>query len=51
MKKISFERNSVIQEEENPSNYNIEQIFDAFTFNIYKKEFSQKRIWNEKKQW
>ena len=48
MEKILSERNSVIHEEENPSSYNIEEIFDAFTFNIYKKEVSWKRIWNEK---
>ena len=46
--KIPSGRNLVIQEEEHPSSYNIEEIFDAFAFNIYKKEVSQKRIWNEK---
>ena len=44
MKKILSERYSVIQEEDNPSRYNIEEIFDAFTFNLYKKEVNQKRI-------
>ena len=34
MEKILFERNSVIEEEEHPSIYNIEEIFDAFTFNL-----------------
>ena len=48
MKKTSFERHAVIQEEEHPSSYNIEEIFDAFTFNLYKKEVSWKRIRNEK---
>jgi transcriptional regulator NrdR family protein len=48
MEKITSERHSVIQEEENPSSYNIEEIFEAFTFNLYKKEVSQKRVQNEK---
>lgn len=43
-KKISSKRHSMIQEEEHPSSYNIEEIFDAFTFNLYKKEVSRKRI-------
>ena len=38
----------MIHEEENPSSYNIEEIFDAFTFNMHKKEESWKRIQNEK---
>ena len=46
MKKVPSERHSMIQEEEHPSNYNIEEIFDAFTFNLYKKEVSQKRVQN-----
>ena len=28
--------------------YNIEEIFEAFTFNIFKKEVSQKRVYSEK---
>ena len=48
MEKISSERHSVIQEEENPSSYNIEEIFDAFTFNLYTKEVSWKRAQNVK---
>jgi hypothetical protein len=44
MEKIPFERHLMIQEEEHPSSYNIEEIFDNFTFNLYKKEVSQKRI-------
>jgi hypothetical protein len=44
MEKISSERNSVIQEEDHPSIYNIEEIFDAFTLNRNKKEVSHKRI-------
>ena len=31
---IPSERNSMIQEEDHPSSYNIEEIFDAFTFNL-----------------
>ena len=42
--KISSKRHSVIHEEKHPSSYNIEEIFDAFTFNIYKMEASWKRI-------
>ena len=48
MKKNPSERHSVIHEEENPSSYNIEEISEAFTFNLYKKEVSRKRIRNEK---
>ena len=44
MDKIPFERNSVIQEEDHSSSYNIEDIFDAFTFNLYKKKVNRKRI-------
>ena len=47
--KIPSERHLIIQEEENPSSYNIEEIFDAFTLNLYKKEVSRKRFWNVKK--
>ena len=46
--KIISERNSVIHGEENPSSYNIEEIFEAFAFNLYKKEVSRKRVLNEK---
>jgi hypothetical protein len=42
--KSMFERNSIIHEEENPSSYNIKEIFEAFTFNLYKKEVSHKRV-------
>ena len=34
----------MIQEEDHPSSYNIEEIFDAFTFNVCWKEVSRKRI-------
>ena len=36
------------EEEEDPSSYNIDEIFEPFTFNLFKKEVSQKRIRNEK---
>ena len=38
----------VQQEEEDPSSYNTNDIFEAFTFNLYKREVSRKRIRNEK---
>ena len=34
----------VIQEEYHPFNYNIEEIFDSFTFNLCRREVSQKRF-------
>ena len=48
MDKIPSERHSVINEEENTSSCNIEEIFKAFTFNLYKKEVSRKKVPNEK---
>ena len=42
------ERHSIIQEEEDPLSYNIEKRFEAFTFSLYKKEVSRKRVHNEK---
>ena len=48
MEKNPYERHSIIQEEEYPSSYNIEEIFEAFTFNLFKKEVNRKRVWNEK---
>ena len=36
------------QEEEDPSSYNVVEIFEAFTFNLYKKEVSRKRVRSEK---
>ena len=43
------ERHSQVQEEEeDPSSYNIDEIFEAFTFKLFKKEVSWKRIRNEK---
>ena len=38
MEKVPFERNLVIQEEDHPSSYNIEEIFGAFTLNLCRKE-------------
>ena len=46
--KIKYERHLIIQDEENPSSYNIEEIFETFTFNLHKKEVSRKRVRNEK---
>ena len=34
----------MIQEEDHPSSYNNEEIFDAFTFNLFRKEVNQKRV-------
>ena len=38
------ERHSVVQEEDHLASYNIEKIFGAFTFNLHRKEVSQKRV-------
>ena len=47
--KNQFERHShVQQEEEDLLNYNIHEVFEAFTFNLRKKEVSRKRIINER---
>ena len=47
--KNQSERHSQVQqEEEHPLNYNIDEIFEAFTFNLCKKEVSRKRIRNER---
>jgi hypothetical protein len=42
--KVLFERHYVIQVEDHPSIYNIKEIVCAFTFNIHRKEVSQKRV-------
>ena len=42
--KVSSEMHSVIQEEDHPSTYNIEEIFHAFTFNLCRKEVNWKRV-------
>ena len=47
MEKILSKRHSVKHKEENPLSYNIEEIFEAFSFNLYKKEFNRKRVLNE----
>ena len=47
--KNQSERHSQVQqEEEDLLSYNIDEIFEAFTFNLCKKEVSRKRIRNEK---
>ena len=47
--KNQSERHSQVQqEEEDPSSYNIDEIFEAFTFNLYKKEVSRKRVRSKK---
>ena len=47
--KNQSERHSQIQQaEEHQLNYNIDEIFKAFTFNLCKKEISRKRIKNER---
>ena len=49
MDKNQSERNSQVQqEEEDPLNYNINEIFEAFTFNLCKKKVSRKQIRNER---
>ena len=49
MDKNQSERHSQVQKEEEDSlSYNIDEIFEAFTFNLCKKELIQKRIRNEK---
>ena len=47
-KNQSKRHSQVQQEEEDPSSYNIDEIFEAFTFNLEKNEVSQKRIRKEK---
>ena len=45
--KNSSERHSKVQEEEeDPLSYNIDEIFEAFTFNLFKKEVRRKRVKN-----
>ena len=49
MDKNKSERHSQVQKEEEDSlSYNIDEIFEAFTFNLCKKQVNQKRIRNEK---
>ena len=50
MDKNQSEMHSKFQEEEeDPLSYNIDEIFESFTFNFFKKEVSQKRMKNKKK--
>ena len=42
--KVLSERHSSIQEEDQPSSYNIKEIFGAFSFNLHRKEFNRKRV-------
>ena len=42
--KVPSERNSMAQEEDHPSSYNTEEIFGAFSFNLHRKQGSQKRV-------
>ena len=47
--KNQSERHSQIQQaEEDQLNYNIDEVFEAFTFNLCKKEVSRKQIINER---
>lgn len=39
----------MVQEVVHPSSYNIKQIFSALTFNLHRKEVSQKRVRKVKK--
>ena len=48
---IPSERYSMIQEEDHPSSYNIEEMFDAFTFNLCRKEVSRKRVRSAKQNY
>ena len=36
--------NSVIQEQEGPSSYNIEEVFGSFTFDLHQREVSRKNF-------
>ena len=46
--KIPSERHSKVQEEEeDPSSYNIKEIFESFTFHLVKEEVSRKIVRNE----
>ena len=51
MEKVLSERNLVIQEEDHPYSYNIEEMFYAFTFNLCRKEVNQKRVRKVKKNY
>ena len=44
MENVSFERHYVVQEEDHPSSYNIEETFGDFNFNLCRKEISRKSV-------
>ena len=46
---VLFERNSMVQEEDHLSSYNMKEIFGAFTSNLHRKEVSKKRVRKVKK--
>ena len=48
-KKVPSKMNSMVQEENHPSSYNIKEIFDAFTFHLNIKEVNKKRVRKVKK--
>ena len=48
--KVPSKRNSMVQEEDHPSSYNIEEIFHAFAFNLDRKEVIWKRVRKVKKK-
>jgi hypothetical protein len=48
-KKVPSERHSMVLEKDHPSSYNIEEIFGSFTFNLHRREVSQKRFRKVKK--
>ena len=43
MEKVPSEIHSMVQEEDHPSSYSIEEIFGAFTFSLQRKEVGRKR--------
>ena len=43
-KKVPYERHSLVQEEDHPSSYIIEEIFGSFTFNLHRREVSRKKV-------
>jgi hypothetical protein len=47
-KNLSKRHSQVPQGEEDPLSYNIDEVLEAFTFNLCKKEVSRKRIRNER---
>ena len=41
----------MVQEDDHPSIYNIEEIFGAFNFNLHRKEVNQKKVRKVKKNY